>query len=660
MKPMTLFLSTLISVTFLLACNDAAKKSTNKFGNEEYVKLYQAADQRDAKTVLEFFKHDSAAFRRDAAYLSANIQDTILLRPLFDILFKDSIEEVRVAAAHAMGYFEETSALISPLIDIYKKEKSTAVQRELLISMAKTYSQSSSNAKQVFFGGFIQTYYNKDDYSNFMLRTVKFMDSDIRYGFVTAMLQLNSRGLQSDELMNRLPYLLQDSDSPTRVNGSQAMARATTEWLNNNKKYIFRWVEIERDTDVKNALITAVSKIDDPKSDQYLLGFIGGIQSDSHNAVSALQGIERRGKANASDLIPILKHQDSKVVTTALEALTSLKFNDSIDAINTACANRNDEIKALVAKLNIIAGKDADGTQCMSLISECTNDYSKSFYIHALAATEARIEDLTNMLKDPSPIVKYAAAESIVELYSKNNHPGNSFAQIAEIGFTTKDIGVIDLFATYLANNLPSDSDAMRLDPLMDAALKSMKMPRDIEAYNHLAEAINAIGTRKVELAKPDFSSKIDWAFVSTIPKYQVVAFETNKGTFKMQLNVERTPGSVANIVKLVNEGFYNGKIFHRIVPNFVAQGGCPIGTGMGGTDFPIRSEFTDMRYERGTVGLASSGKDTESCQWFITYLPQPRLDGRYTIIGTVTEGIEIVDEISIGDQIISAKLIEN
>jgi cyclophilin family peptidyl-prolyl cis-trans isomerase len=200
----------------------------------------------------------------------------------------------------------------------------------------------------------------------------------------------------------------------------------------------------------------------------------------------------------------------------------------------------------------------------------------------------------------------------------------------------------------------------MRLDPIMDAALKSMKMPRDIEAYNHLAEAINSIGTRKVELAKPDFSSKIDWAFVSTISKYQVVAFETNKGTFKMQLNVERTPGSVANIVKLVNDGFYNGKSFHRIVPNFVAQGGCPIGTGMGGTDFPIRSEFTDMRYERGTVGLASSGKDTESCQWFITYLPQPRLDGRYTIIGTVTEGMEIVDEIAIGDQIISAKLIEN
>jgi cyclophilin family peptidyl-prolyl cis-trans isomerase/HEAT repeat protein len=660
MKPMTLFLSSLLSFTLFFSCTDAVKNASNKFSNEEYVKLYQAADQRDAQTVLEFFKHDSADFRRDAAYLAANIQDTILLRPLFDLVFKDSIEEVRAAAAHAMGYFEETSALISPLIDIYKKEKSTTVQRELLISMGKTYSQSSQNAKQVFFGGFVQTYYNKDDYGNFMLRDVKFTDSDIRYGFVTAMLQLNSRGLQSDELMDRLPYLLQDSDSPTRVNGSQAMARATTEWLNNNKKYIFRWVEIERDTDVKNALITAVSKIDDPKSDQFLLGFIGGVQSDSQNAISALQGIERRGKADVFDLLPILKHQDSKVVNTALQAISILKFNESLDAINVACNDRNDEIKALVAKLNIIAGKDADGARCMNLINSATNDYSKSFYIHALAATDGRIEDLTNMLKDPSPIVKYAAAESIVELYSKNNKPGKSIAQIAQIGFETMDIGVIDLFSTYLARNLPSDSDAMLLDPIMDAALKSMKMPRDIEAYNHLVEAINSIGTRKVELAKPDFSSKIDWAFVSTISKYQVVAFETNKGTFKMQLNVERTPGSVANIVKLVNDGFYNGKSFHRIVPNFVAQGGCPIGTGMGGTDFPIRSEFTDLRYERGTVGLASSGKDTESCQWFITYLPQPRLDGRYTIIGTVTEGMEVVDEIAIGDKIISAKLIEN
>ena len=642
------------------ACTDNAKKASNKFSNEQYVKLYQAADQRDAKTVLEFFKHDSASFRRDAAYLAANIQDTLLLRPLFDLVAQDSVEEVRIAAAHAMGYFEETAYLISPMIDLYNKQKSTAVQRELLISMAKKYENGGPKMKQVFFGGFIETYYTKDNYTNFMYKKVQFMDADIRYGFATAMLHLNSRGMQSTELMDRLPYLLQDSDSPTRINGSQAIARATTDWLNNNTKYIFRWVEIERDTDVKNALIAAVSKIDDPKSDQFLLGFIGGVQSDSHNAISALQGIQRRGKANAADLLPILKHQDAKVVTTALEALSSLKFNESIDEINNACADRNDEIKALVAKLNILAGKDADGTQCMSLIAGCTNDYSKSFYIHALAATDARIDDLTNMLKDPSPIVKYAAAESIIELYSKNNKPGKSFAQIAQIGFATNDIGIIDLFATYLTNNLPSDSDAMRLDPIMDVALKSMKMPRDIEAYNHLAEAINTIGTRKVELAKPDFSSKIDWAFVSTINKYQVVAFETNKGTFKIQLNVERTPGSVANIVKLVNDGFYNGKTFHRVVPNFVAQGGCPIGTGMGGTDFPIRSEFTDMRYERGTVGLASSGKDTESCQWFITYLPQPRLDGRYTIIGTVIEGMEIVDEISIGDQIISAKLIEN
>jgi cyclophilin family peptidyl-prolyl cis-trans isomerase len=105
-------------------------------------------------------------------------------------------------------------------------------------------------------------------------------------------------------------------------------------------------------------------------------------------------------------------------------------------------------------------------------------------------------------------------------------------------------------------------------------------------------------------------------------------------------------------IATLVRKKFYDGLTFHRIVPNFVVQGGDPRGDGWGGPGFALRSEFGMGHYERGTVGIASSGKDTEGSQFFVTHSHQPHLDGRYTIIGTVTAGMEVIDRLQIGDRI--------
>jgi cyclophilin family peptidyl-prolyl cis-trans isomerase len=90
-----------------------------------------------------------------------------------------------------------------------------------------------------------------------------------------------------------------------------------------------------------------------------------------------------------------------------------------------------------------------------------------------------------------------------------------------------------------------------------------------------------------------------------------------------------------------------------------VALGGCPRGDGYGSTDYSIRSEFAPLRYQVGSVGLASAGKDTESCQWFITHVPTPHLDGRYTIFAQVTKGMEVVNRLEIGDEIQRVRLVE-
>jgi len=158
---------------------------------------------------------------------------------------------------------------------------------------------------------------------------------------------------------------------------------------------------------------------------------------------------------------------------------------------------------------------------------------------------------------------------------------------------------------------------------------------------------------------KNEFNHPIDWGLVKTIPKDQKVLIKTVKGDIVIQLLVEEAPGSVANFVQLVNSQYFNAKNFHRVVPNFVIQGGCNRGDGWGSEDYSIRSEFSMRRYTEGSVGMASAGKDTEGTQWFITHSPTPHLDGRYTIFAIVTEGMNVVHSMEVGDSIISVELVK-
>ncbi|MCI0496348.1 peptidylprolyl isomerase [candidate division KSB1 bacterium] len=133
--------------------------------------------------------------------------------------------------------------------------------------------------------------------------------------------------------------------------------------------------------------------------------------------------------------------------------------------------------------------------------------------------------------------------------------------------------------------------------------------------------------------------------------KLQAV-IKTNKGNLTIQLFAEEAPLTVANFVKLSEEGFYNGIIFHRVVPDFVIQAGCPRSDGWGGPGYMIRCEINPKRYDRGTVGMALAGKDTGGSQFFITHTPQPHLDGRYTVFGQVIQGLNVLDEIQPFDAI--------
>jgi cyclophilin family peptidyl-prolyl cis-trans isomerase len=135
------------------------------------------------------------------------------------------------------------------------------------------------------------------------------------------------------------------------------------------------------------------------------------------------------------------------------------------------------------------------------------------------------------------------------------------------------------------------------------------------------------------------------------------LTFRTRKGDFTVALDVEEAPLTSGNLVGLARQGYFRGLTFHRVVPDFVAQGGDPRGDGEGGPGWSIRCEMTRRPYRRGVLGMALSGKDTGGSQFFFTHAPQPHLDGRYTAFGEVTRGMDVVDQLLEGDALLEVQV---
>jgi peptidyl-prolyl cis-trans isomerase B (cyclophilin B) len=154
----------------------------------------------------------------------------------------------------------------------------------------------------------------------------------------------------------------------------------------------------------------------------------------------------------------------------------------------------------------------------------------------------------------------------------------------------------------------------------------------------------------------------------STPPEMQIdtsrvyrATLETSKGTIELDLYPEHAPATVNNFCFLAGEGFYDGVKFHRVISNFMIQGGDPTGTGRGGPGYRFADELlgNPLTHDTGVISMANAGPNTNGSQFFITHSPQPHLDGRHTVFGKVVAGQDVVDRIQQGDVMDSVRVAE-
>lgn len=300
------------------------------------------------------------------------------------------------------------------------------------------------------------------------------------------------------------------------------------------------------------------------------------------------------------------------------------------------------EAQRIATALTMLGAAQGDATRRAREVGAyvLTNDPRvKLAALNALAeiGSPTAVDKVRTQLNAEDPIIAAAAAATLGKL--------NDRASIAQIrGLAQKAAEAPDL-APALAEAL-MDLDAKEAAPDLEKWLGSSNA-------TVRAEAAKALGKLKgAPVVAPRVERQAGGTRPPPLPDDAALLVRTAKGEFEVKLYTRDAPLTAINMVSLARKGFFTRGTFHRVVPDFVVQGGDPRGDGEGGPGYTIRCEVNHRPYGRGVLGMALGGKDTGGSQFFVTAAPQPHLDGRYTAFGEVTRGQEIVDTLLEGDVI--------
>ncbi|MCK4547500.1 MAG: HEAT repeat domain-containing protein [Candidatus Eisenbacteria sp.] len=444
-----------------------------------------------------------------------------------------------------------------------------------------------------------------------------------------------------------------------------------------------------------------------------LVGAIG--DEDALVAAFAAKGLGRRGKdVNWEALLPALDHPDWRVQVNTLLALGSCADSNSVSSMVDAVDSPNHHVRATACALL----EDLRGSKSTPPLRKALKDPDpmvRAKAARALGQVDGRraLPDVEGLLNDPHPYVRAKAHEALGKIESLRS------VELLEAGLRNSDPRIRSASASGLSTLQQRGVMEALIDALKDedwvvvtvaaeglGELENKKAVRPLKETFHaypgsgeeegevrlaVLTALHRIGVRgprklySEALDDPDIRVRRaaaavfkefwgedrevapavfgrgegDGSNLAVALGEKKVRIVTSRGDIECRLYGDDAPQTVANFLRLAEAGYYDGLTFHRVVPNFVIQGGCARGDGWGGAGYTIRCEINEHRYLTGTLGMALSGKDTGGSQFFITHSPQPHLDGRYTVFGQVVEGMDVVNDIAPGDRILSIEEIE-
>ena len=655
----------------------------NKYADATLRLIGTAQDERNAAALLPYLTSANAAYRREAALAFASVQAPAAVPGLLPLL-RDADPGVRRAAAYALGQTGDSTAVDSLRVRVLT-EKDGLVRRYVHEALGRTVTRRSLPE---------------------LWRVEPLNDTARASALAWGLARAALRGLGSAESIRRTVLVL---NTP----GLAPAARlAATVGLSRSRGFdadlarlaeptLLRLAAKDRAYAVRAAAASTLGRIaalapagtgTGPASETTPVQPIGrGAKATGPAAVLArlaTKDPDYRVRLSAVRALPFgpedypasraavftaLRRDQAAVALTAAEWLLAHARGESGAAL-AALADGNRQASARVrAALLRAAVRHASPAARPSLVETIkkryptvASVYEKGFLLEALGEDPSAFDfvRVETFAAGQSPTV---AGYALAALLAQRRHADFPAARQAEFtavlrqalaGGDVAQLGTAaEAFADAKLYAAPQPADLVALRQ----AQARLQLPREIETWQNIQQALDKLERAPRPTPTPVATAgqhPIDWAVVQRVPQGQQVRLRTTKGIVLLALKPDEAPGAVASFVTLIGQRFYDGLYFHRVVPNFVAQGGDPRGDGNGSAPYNLRSEFGDLRYEEGSVGLASAGKDTESCQFFITHTPTPHLDGRYPIFAQVVGGMDVVHRLDIGDQLLAVELV--
>lgn len=622
----------------------------------------QQAQHRDSLILL--LSSEDATTRYGAARAFASIQDSTALKALIPLL-SDPYQEIRSMAAYAMGQLGQATAE-GPLTAAFDGRDS-----------ARMYESSNAQILEAVGKlGSAQYLSALGTISNYMSGDTMLLLGQVRGIYRYALRQMTN----PDATATIIRYLADPKIAPdVRRMAAQYLHRAKDIDLTPHLDQLMANWHADTDPFIRMCLATALGKT---KSEAARDLLISGFDTES----------------------------DYRVQCNILRALQEFDYNDIAGTFYKAAASPNPAIAEVASQYFVTRGREKDTGKYRTVMAECPswqaktrmaeacNKYTTSMFSSVKSGIQKDIQAALNAAGDPYEKAAWLKAwgaelrnfESIPKYISKDQPApvrvqavttliescrdknfDTYFAgeghlikmQIAGYlgnAIRTGDAGMLAIIAEAITDpetGLKAAMNDKRAD--LNKALAALKLPDEMETYMAIDKALKTYGMDAPTIPEEQKKIKpINWTILQQVKLSSKAIISTTKGDILMELYPDRAPSSVSNFIELAQNSFYNDKPFHRVVPNFVIQTGCPRGDGYGSLDFTLRSELANAYYDdEGYVGMASAGPHTEGTQFFITHSPTPHLDGRYTIFGKVISGMDVVHRIAVGDRIKSIQI---
>jgi len=626
----------LISVLF--SCTNEAPVQVNKFSDAAIQKISEFKDRRQSDSLYRFLIHPDPLYRKDAALAFASVQDSLAIHHLGKLLIQEKDTMVRSYVAFAIGQTPSRDSeriLLAAII----KERNATVLSELM----EAYGRATTHWQ--------------------LINPAFFHDTVKAEGLAWSIYRAGLNG-KTDSTANRVAsdLLSQEYNFRTRLGAAHYFSRSAKDFQRQLPAVINSATK-DPAPEVRMAATYSLRKIKTAESLESLKNILDSEKDPGIrvNAVRALQNFDFA--ETRSTLVKALRDKHRNVGIAASEVLKTLGTEENwVELANLTTTHEHWRIRSNLYEGALKASRaQTIADEITVLYNDSANPYEKAALLAALQHNLPSLDFIEQeFIKARNPVIRTAAASTLANYnYDAGFTPTHKdrFIALVKQAVSLGDPPAIATLVTPIADPKLKYNEVLKDVTFLKSALKEMSLPQDFEAIEPLEKALAYLEGTEPGSIENVYNHPIDWDHVKTIPRDQVVVIKTSRGHIKVRLFVEEAPGSVSNFLKLARNNYFDKKLFHRVVPNFVIQGGCKRGDGSGSENYSIRSEFSHRRYLTGSVGMASSGKDTEGTQWFITHSPTPHLDGRYTLFGEVIDGMEVVNLIELGDVINSIQV---